>query len=164
MTLYELTGQFLELLEMMDDPDIDEQVIIDTLEGVSGEIEVKADNYAKIIAELQSRTSAINLEIKRLQDRKKMIENNIDRMKDSLKQAMVTTGKTKFKTDLFSFSVQKNGGALPVIVTVDPDQLPAEMVVITKTPDKKAIAKYLEYNPDCDFAYFGERGESLRIK
>lgn len=34
MKLYELTGQFLELLNMFEDDEVDEQIIMDTLEGV----------------------------------------------------------------------------------------------------------------------------------
>ena len=164
MTLYELTGQYLELLDMMDDPDIDEHVIIDTLESVGGEIEDKADAYAKIIAELQYRASAVGAEIKRLNDRKKSLEANVERIKANLQASMTATGKTKFKTNLFSFSVQKNGGALPVIIDVDVNDLPIEMTVITRQADKKMIASYLEQNPDCAWAHFGERGESLRIR
>lgn len=52
-TLYELTGQYLELLEMLENDDgTEEQVIRDTLEGIDGELEIKADNYAEIIPEL----------------------------------------------------------------------------------------------------------------
>ena len=52
MRLYELTGQFLELLDMLEDEEVDEQVIMDTLESVEYEIEDKADGYAKIIKAL----------------------------------------------------------------------------------------------------------------
>ena len=47
--IYELTGQFLQLLDMLEDEEVDEQVIMDTLESVEYEIEDKADGYAKII-------------------------------------------------------------------------------------------------------------------
>ena len=45
-TLYELTTQLQALLEMAEDPEIDAQVIADTMEGIEGELEVKADGYA----------------------------------------------------------------------------------------------------------------------
>ena len=43
MTLYELTDEFRQLLDMMEDPDIDPEVLNDTLEAVLGDIEYKAD-------------------------------------------------------------------------------------------------------------------------
>ena len=42
MTLYELTAEFQELLNMMEDPEVDDQVLADTLAAVAGEIEAKA--------------------------------------------------------------------------------------------------------------------------
>ena len=46
MTLYELTGEWQQVLSMMEDPDVPEEAVRDTLEGLSGEIEEKADGYA----------------------------------------------------------------------------------------------------------------------
>ncbi len=45
MNLYELTGQFLQLQQMLEDPETEADVIKDTMEAVEGEIEVKADGY-----------------------------------------------------------------------------------------------------------------------
>lgn len=164
MTLYELTGQYLYLLEMMDDPDLDEEALIDTLDSIDGEIEDKADNYAKIISEMSKRAEAISAEIRRLQERKKTIENNIERLKANLQASMVVTGKRKFKTDLFSFSIQKNGGAPPVIIDADVEDIPDDLLIITKSPNKKAIAEAIQSDPSITFAHFGDRGESLRIR
>ena len=52
-SLYELKSEYLQLKEMLEDDSIDEQVILDTMEGIDYEIEIKADNYAKIIKELE---------------------------------------------------------------------------------------------------------------
>lgn len=163
MTLYELTDEFMALLEMMDDPDIDEQTIIDTMESVGGEIEDKADAYARIIRELEGRIGGIKAEVERLTNRRRTMEANIDRMKRTLQDAMILTGKTKFKTDLFSFAIQKNGGSLPIIIDVEPSELPDELCVIERKPDRKAIAEALDAG-DCEYAHYGERGESLRIR
>ena len=163
-TLYELQGEYLQLLNMLEDPEIEDQIVLDTLEGIDYELEVKAENYAKIIRELEGTVEVIKAEKKRLSDKQSKFEDNIKKLKDNLQEAMTATGKTKFKTDLFSFAIQKNGGALPVIVDVDTAELPDDLVIITEKPDLKAIAKYLEKEPDCKYAHYGERGESLRIK
>ena len=52
--LYELTGEFLQLMDMLEDEECDEQCIMDTLESIEYEIEDKADGYAKIIKSLES--------------------------------------------------------------------------------------------------------------
>ena len=109
-SLYQLTGEYLELLAMLEDEEIDEQLILDTLEGIDCEIEVKADNYAKLIKNLESKNDAIKKEVDRLNNRKTTFENRIKNLKDHLYNSMKITGKTKFTTDLFSFNIQKNGG------------------------------------------------------
>ena len=168
MNLYELTDEFLQLQAMLEDPDTDSDVINDTLEAVGGEIEVKADGYARIIRNMEGEVLAIKAEQERLANKKNLLESNIKRLKDNLQQVMIATGKTKFKTDLFSFNIQKNGGALPVVVDVPVDQLPDECVIITEKPDLKALAAFLQDPVFGDlykqYAHFGERGESLRIK
>lgn len=165
-TLYELQGEYLQLLNMLEDPEIEDQVVLDTLEGIDFELEIKAENYAKIIRELEGTVEVIKIEQKRLADKKSKLEANVKRLKDNLQEAMTATGKTKFKTDLFSFAIQKNGGALPVVVDVETAELPDELVQITEKPDLKAIGELLKTDPKkaAKYAHYGERGESLRIK
>lgn len=163
-TLYELKGEYLQLLDMLEDPEIEDQIVLDTLEGIDYELEIKAENYAKIIRELEGTVEIIKAEKKRLSDKQSKLEANVKKLKDNLQETMITTGKTKFKTDLFSFSIQKNGGALPVIVDVDTAELPDDLVLITEKPDLKAIGEYLKTHPDTEWAHYGDRGESLRIK
>lgn len=164
MNLYELTGYYLELMQMLEDPEMDSDLINDTMDAIEDEIEVKADNYAKLIKNMEASVAAIEAEQERLQNKKNTLKSGVSRLKENLKAAMIATGKTKFKTDLFSFNVQKNGGALPVIVDVPTDKLPDDFVIVSEKPDLKAIAAYIEKTGDVTFAHLGERGESLRIK
>ena len=164
-TLYELTGQMQALLALMEDPDTDPQIIEDSLEAVSGEIEAKADGYARVMAELEARKAAVKAEKDRLAALESSLGKNIDRMNESLKMSMIATGKTKFKTDLFSFSVQKNP---PKVVIDDPSRIP-EAYLIPQEPkiDTAAIKNALK---DADEAPLWdgiarlEQGESLRIR
>ena len=128
------------------------------------EIENKADGYAKVIRNMEGQIDAFKTEEKRLAEKRKSLEHAVDRLKGNLFDSMQKTGKKKFKTDLFSFAIQKNGGALPVIVDVPTSELPDDLVQIQEKPDLKAIAKHIEETGDLTYAHFGERGESLRIK
>ena len=47
MKLYELTEQFLALQDLVYDPEVDDQVLQDTMDGLWGESEEKADGYAR---------------------------------------------------------------------------------------------------------------------
>lgn len=129
-TLFDLTGDWLRLYDMADDPDTDPQAFFDTMEGIEGEIEDKADGYACVIAKLNGEAKAIKEQEERLSKRRKAIEDNVKFMKDVLQDAMEITGKTKFKTTLFSFGIQNN----PETVVLDTD--------IYSIPDK--FIKYAE--------------------
>ena len=159
-TLYELTEEYRQLLEMMEDDSVDPEVLQDTLEGVDGEIEAKADNCAKLIRELNGVASVINEEIERLKARKDVISNNADRVKKYLEKAMIDTGKRKFKTALFGFNIQKN----PASVVVDQEDKIPEEYWIKQDPklNKALLKKWLKDNPE-DFAHL-EQSEGLRIR
>jgi predicted nuclease with TOPRIM domain len=161
-SLYELKNEYKILKEMMEDESIDDQIIKDTMEGVEYEIEIKAENYAKIIRELEGDMSVIKNEIDRLKSKKERIEKNIEKLKENLKEAMLETGKTKIKTDLFSIGIQKNGGKAPMII--DEDMVPNDYLLYTPSINKDLIRQQLEKGEKLDFAHLEERGESLRIK
>lgn len=166
MNLYELTDNWLQLQSMLEDPEVDQQVIEDTLEALEYAIEDKAENYAKLIRNMEGMIEAIKHEEERLFMKRRNLTNSIDRLKQNLMTSMNATGKRKIKTDLFQISIQKNGGADPVVLDVSTDDLPIELVIIKEEPDKKAIAALLKEFPETGkkYAHFGERGESLRIK
>jgi septal ring factor EnvC (AmiA/AmiB activator) len=90
------------------------EVTEDDIESISDTIDIKAENYAKVIKNQEGNINALKTEINRLTDKKKSIENNIDRMKESLKDSMITTGKERIKTDLFNISVANNPPALKI--------------------------------------------------
>ena len=113
---------------------------------------------------MEAEAAKIKAEETRLAARRKSIENNAARINDRLYKAMKSTGKTKFKTTLFSFSIAANGGKIPVVIDVDTADLPDEFVIITEKPDTEAIRAYIEKHGTCAYAHYGERGESLRIK
>ena len=164
MTLYDLTNDYMELLELAEDPDIDEQAFMDTLEGIEGALEDKADNYAKCMRMLEADAKGIKAEEERLAKRRKTIEGNVSRMKSALQYAMEATGKTKFKTQLFSFNVQNNPASV-VIDEPDVDNIP-ERFLKYKDPeiDRKAIKDAINAGEDLEGLAHLEQTESLRIK
>ena len=158
-SLYIITGQLAALQEMAYDPDVDEQALNDTMEAIDMEFEDKADGYAMILRKLSGDVEAIKSEIDRLQNRKKTIENNIDRLKKALEQSMIFLDKRKFKTQLFSFGIQKNPPSVDLVGEVPEEYLiPQEPKV-----DKKAILAYVKEHGDTEYAHLTQ-SESLRIR
>ena len=159
-TLYELTGEYILLAEMLSDEEEENQVILDTLEAIEGEFEEKAENYAKIIKMLEADSKAIKEEIDRLMKRKQSLEKRGEMIKQTLENAMKATGKTKFQTLLFRFNISKNGGKTPILIT---GEVPEEY----RKPGEAnmaAIREALEAGEKLTFATMGERGESLKIR
>lgn len=159
--LYQLTNNYETVLNMLYDEDADEQMILDTLESIEGEIEDKADNYAKIIKELESKRDSRKAEAKRLLDSATVFDNRIKALKNNLYNAMKTTGKTKFATDLFSFNIARNGGKQSL--TID-GEVPEEYTKTTVENDTDKIRQALEEGKELAFAHLEPRGESLRIR
>ena len=164
MTLYELTEEYQQLLALAEDPDVDDEVLSDTMNALEGEIEVKADGYAKIIKALEVQTEGLKEEEQRLYFRRQSVESHIRRMKANLEVAMIATGKTKFKTDLFSFGIQKN----PPSVVMDEqciENIP-EIYLIQQEPklDRAKIKEDLKAGKDLEGIAHLVQSESLRIR
>lgn len=162
MNLYKLTEEMIELQEMMSEECV-EQVLIDTLEAVEGEFDAKIEGYCKVIKNLEADAKALKEEAKRLTERQKAIENNISKMKNAMTEALRQTGR-KEAGGLLKAKIQKNGGMLPLIISEAPESLPDAFRKVSYEADNEAIRKALDEGQELDFAEYGERGESLRIK
>ena len=161
MTLYDLTSQFMAVLDMARDPDADPESFSETLDALEGDIEDKADGYAKVIAQIDADSEAVDREIRRLTERKKVLDNCKKRMKDNLKEAMIATGKTKFDTPLFKFWIQK---APPSVTLTEGAEIPEEFLTPQEPKvNKDKIKEFLAEGNECEFATL-EQNEYLRIK
>lgn len=159
-TLYELKSEYLQLRDMAGDPDISPEALRDTMDAINGELEDKADGYARVIRELEAEEAGLDAEIKRLQARKSAVSGNKGRIKDALESAMRETGKLKFKTALFSFGIQKN----PPSVAILSENIPLDYLVVPEPqPDKKRILAELKAGVSLDWAELRQT-ESLRIR
>lgn len=159
--LYDLRDNWKQVEEMLYEEEIDEQCILDTLESIEGEIEDKADNYAMIIKNLLASAEAKRAEIKKMSEKAKVEENRAQLLKDRLEEVMRETGKTKFKTQLFSFNIQKNGGKEPLWTTEDLRLIPWDF--LKKEPDNTRIRELLA-TQEVSWARLEPRGESLVIR
>ena len=114
-----------------------------------------------IIRELTAEAEKFETEKNRLSARQAVYENRVKMLKESLFKSMKATGKTKFKTDLFSFGIQKNGGEQPMEFIPD---VPVPEEYCRLEPDNKKIRAALKDGACLPFATLKERGEHLRIR
>ena len=161
--IYELAQDYLIISEMMENPELDPEFLADTMEAVEGALEIKAENYAKVMKNLEGDVAALKAEETRLSEKRKAIENNIKNMKVALQSMMTITGKTKFKTNLFSFGIQKN--APSVVIDTDINNLPTEFLKFREPEvDKTKLKEALKNGEDLEgFAHL-EQTSSLRIR
>ena len=162
-TLYSLSAEYNELmaLAMSTDPE-DEQAFADTLEGLTGVIESKMDDYAVVMTHLKGREDLIRQEIERLQSMLQTIDNHEKRMRTHLLVVMKDTlQQTKIQTDLHTFTICRNGGKQPMEIT---GEVPDNYKRVVYETDTEKIRKALENGEELTFAHLNERGEHLRIK
>lgn len=163
-SLYELTEQYALLQDMMYDSEVDEQTLHDTMDMIMMDIEDKADGYAKIIKNMNADIEALKAEEERLYARRKALENRSKNLKDILEANMREVGMTKFKTALFSFNIQKNGGLEPLVIDGNIDDIPGRFLIPQPpVPDNEKIRRLLA-EKQVEWAHLEPRGESLRIR
>ena len=162
MTLYELTGAWMDVQDALYDPDFDPDSAAAALDDIKADFAEKADNYARLIKQMDADSDAIADEIRRLTARKATLDNRASWLKDRLQTAMQMTGLAKLKTPYFTFGIQKN----PVSVVLDADLLHIpDSYLIPQPPkvDKKAIGAAIKAGEEISFAHL-EQSESLRIR
>ena len=165
-SIYDITGRAVALNEMANDEEVELEVFRDTLEAIEGEFDDKIESYCKVIKNIEGEAAAIAEEVKRLNAKKKAIENNVDRMKKVMFDAMKLMNKESAGGAVLKAKIQKNGGKLPLMIAegTKPESLPFEFQKITYEVDNDAVREALDNGQELDFAKYGERGESLRIK
>lgn len=166
-TLFDLTGQMLELKNMLcecaDDTEL-EQIINDSIESVEGALEVKAEGYVKVIQQMEMEQERCDQLACEWQMKSNIRKNAIKRMKDKLTQALIAIDKADgIKAGDYTLKVVKNGGQAPIIYD-DESAIPQSLMRIKYEKDAKLIREYLTEHPDTKWAHIGERGVHLGIK
>lgn len=98
MKLYELTNDYLALMQAIENDELPEEAIADTLEAITASIEDKADNIACALKNLEAECKAIKAEEDRLAERRKAKEKSHKRIKQYLSDTLQNAGLTKIET------------------------------------------------------------------
>lgn len=138
-SLYNLTNDYLALQEMAQNAETaeDMQALEDTISSIADAIEVKGENYAKLIKCLDADNEGIKKEIARLQKIKKANENLVNRLKANMDESLKAVGSDKLKCGTFTFSYRKTKS----VEILDLNALPSDYKAIEYKPDKNAIKK-----------------------
>jgi hypothetical protein len=135
---------------------------------LGAERDQKLDNYGALIRELESRAAGRAEEVTRLEALIASDNNNVKRLKRRLKAFFEIHQIKKLDTRRFRFSVQANGGALPLIMPEewerDPASAPEAFHRARIELDKEAIREAIKNDEETHGAQLGERGNHLRIR
>ena len=158
-SLYDLKGEFLALYELAIN-DEDPQAFLDTLEGLKGELKVKAGGYVHVIKQLTMEADECDKLIDAFTAKKSARMNNVKRMKEALIDAMDAAGIDSLKAGEFNLKISKNGGLQPMKITGD---VPDSFTKVIVEPDNKKIRDALANGEALEFAHLEERGRHLNI-
>ena len=169
--LLELVGEWKEVNDMILDPEVDRKTVEDTLEGISGEIEMKADGYGVVIRNLEMESASLKAKkayvdkiSKELGKEISSIDGDVEWMKERLISAMIAIGKADegIKTDRFEFKLNGTGGQQALKTTENvPDEFKKTTVVVEN--DNEKIREYLK-DHTVDWAWLQPRKKNLVIK
>jgi len=131
LTLYTIADQYLQDLQKLQDMDLDEKTFADTLESLSGDLEVKATNVAMFVRNLEASAESIKAAEKQMAERRKAIEAKAERIRNYLKDNMARTGITKIDCPYFALSLRNSP---PAVEVINADEIPAQYFDIPEPP------------------------------
>lgn len=160
-TLYKLNENYEQTLNKILFNDLEnEDDLIEELAKLEIVIEEKAENTAIVLKELEAQINKFKEEETRLSKRRKTLENNVKFLKSNLEDTMILQDKKKFKTEHFSFNLQKNA---PSVKILDEEKALNNYKKIKEEIDKQKLKEDLKNGLELDYAVL-EQSESLRIR
>ncbi len=139
-SLYEISHEYRLSVEKLADLDLDAQTIADTLEGMGGELETKAQNVIFFVRNLETTAAQIKEAEASMAARRKAIENRAEGLKRYVLGSMQHAGIEKIECPYFRLSVRDNP---PAVEVFEPGLIPADYMTVPVTPlpvpDKAAI-------------------------
>lgn len=161
MNLHEIAIQYRKEADLLANMDLDEQTLLDTLEGAAWPLEVKAQNAVAVLENLAATAEAMANHIKAVQERKRAVESRVKFLKRHILVGMDLAGVGKIECPAFRITVTSNPASVDVF---EPDLVPLEYTITPKPePNKTAIKEALQQGIDVPGARL-VYGQSLRIK
>ena len=167
MKLYEIADMYQQMLTEMEENELPEDVITNTLECVQDEADQKIDNIVSLIKNLTGDVTALKSEAAALTARAKAKQNNIDRLKKYLTSYLPLVGyeHKAFENNHHRVSFRKSEQ-----LEIEPgfiewaEQNASDFLRYSMPePDKTAIKDAIKHGMDCEFARIVEK-QNMQIK
>lgn len=125
MSLYDLTVEFMTIAQQLEEMEIDEQTMSDTLEGLSLPLEEKAENIIKYAKNIEAMAEARKKEAARLNELAAKDLKKAQSLLNYLDQNLKMLNKSKLTAGVFEIKYRKGSE----VVEIDVDKLPKEYYV-----------------------------------
>lgn len=160
--LYQLTADFMAVASKLEEMELDEQTIADTLEGYSAEFDDKVISIASFIRNLEATAEAIKKAEEAQAERRKSLEKKADFLRAYLISNMKAIGKTAIECPLFAVKIRQNP---PSVQVIDDAIIPIHFMTIKSQTvlDKKKLKEALEAGEQIEGASL-IRNNSISIK
>jgi hypothetical protein len=119
--LYELAQEFVAIAMKLADSELPDEVIADTLEGASGDLESKVWNTSALILQFEGEASVIKDAEQRMSTRRKSLERRIEWMRGYVLVNLLRTGITEIDSPEFVIRIRDNP---PKVILDDEDAIP----------------------------------------
>lgn len=160
MKLFELSEVYGNILESIDSGQVTEEEMKLALNQIDGEIEDKAQNIAFIIKELDADIDKFKKAEEDFAVKRKSLEERRVNLKQYLEMNMIAIDKKKFKTEYFSFNIQKNAPSLSID---NENNIPYKYYIIEKKLQKRELLDAVKGGLEIDGVSL-KQSESLRIR
>lgn len=138
LTLYEVASEHRQMVERLMSTQDDAQTIADTIESESYPLEIKAQNVAYAIRNLEATAEAIKAAEKQMADRRKAMENRAEHIREYLKTCMEVANVQKVECPHFALTIKKNPQSVHIF---EEALIPAEYMAPAPPPPPPAPNK-----------------------
>lgn len=164
LALFDIAREYRDAAATMADMDLDDQTIADTLEGMSGELEIKATNVAFFARNLEALSASIKDAEAQMAARRTALDNRARRLRAYLLNCMQLAGVQKIESTHFRIAQRENPSA---VVINEPGLIPSAYLrqpdPPPPTPDKAEIKAAIQRGEEVPGAHL-VRGVRLEIK
>lgn len=128
--LYVIAQEYQETARKLADLDLDAQTIADTLEGMSGALEAKAQSVAMVARAMEADAAAVAQWAKDAAARSKAIEQRADALREYLARTLLACGIQKVEGPGITLGFRKS----TAVVIDEPGLIPAEFMKQPEPP------------------------------
>lgn len=147
--LFDLAAEYRQAADQLAELELSDEVVRDTLEGLSGDLTAKATNIAAMCANWTALIVQMREAEARMSERRRKLEARAERVREYLLNAMLYAGIERIDSPQFAMAVKTNP---PSVRIDDPRQIPAEYLRAPEppsaAPDKTRIRAALAAGED----------------